>query len=98
MRLQRVRAEVTDALAGGMDALMAYKEAVRLGDAERAHVVASVAPMWLDDPARRRRLRELAEENLPEERKRARRELGRLEAERRHLEVGLALQRRRAVR
>ena len=95
MRLSRVRSEVYEDLASGHDALIDYERAVRLGDAERAGVLAKVGPGWLDDPARRRRLRQLVEENLPEERKEAKRDLERLEAEKRHVELGLALGRNR---
>lgn len=99
MRLQRVRSEVYDDLANGHDALIDYERAVRLGDRERAEVLAKVGPGWLDDPTRKRRLRQLVEENLPEERKKAKRDLERLEAEKRHLDFAFALRRprRRAV-
>ena len=95
MRLSRVRSEVYEDLASGHDPLIDYERAVRLGDAERAGVLAKVGPGWLDDPARKRRLRQLVEENLPEERKEARRDLAKLEAEKRHVELGLALGRNR---
>ena len=59
-------------------------------DTERAAVLAKVGPGWLDDPTRERRLRQLVEENLPESRRKAKRDLERLEAEKRSVELGLA--------
>ena len=99
MRLSRIRSEVYEDLANGHDPLIDYERAVRSGDTERAAVLAKVGPGWLDDPTRKRRLRQLVEENLPESRRKAKRDLERLEAEKRGVELGLALgrHRRRAV-
>ena len=94
MRLSRIRSEVYDDLSNGHDALIAYERAVRSGDTERAAVLAKIGPGWLEDPTRKRRLRQLVEENEPEGRKKAKRDLAKLEAERRHVELGLAMQRR----
>jgi hypothetical protein len=58
-------------------------------------VLAKVGPRRLTDPTRKARLRQLVEENLPEGRKRAKRDLERLEAEKRSVELGLALLRPR---
>ena len=96
MRLARIRSEVFDDLANGHDALIDYERAVRSGDTECAAVLAKVGPGWLEDPTRKRRLRQLVEENEPEGRKRAKRDLERLEAEKRHVDLGLAFARRRA--
>ena len=96
MRLQRIREEVRDDLESGtIDALVSYQEAVRLGDRERAEVLARMGPRYLTDHTRRARLRQLVEENLPESRRRAKRDLERLEAEKRSVELGLAMQRHR---
>lgn len=95
LRLARVREEVRDDLEGGVDALMAYKEAVRLGDAERAGIIGRMGPRYLKgDSVRRQRLAELVEENMPESQRDAKREHERLQAQRRNLEIGFALQRR----
>ena len=95
LRLQRIRSEVYEDLANGHDALIDYERAVRLGDTERAAVLAKIGPGWLEDPTRKRRLRELVEENLPESRRKAKRDLERLEAEKRSVELGLAFLRPR---
>ena len=95
MRLNRIRSEVYDDLANGHDALIDYQEALRLGDDERAAVLAKIGPGWLEDPARKRRLRQLVEDNLPESRRKARRDLERLEREKRSVELGLAFLRPR---
>ena len=96
LRLARVREEVRDDLESGLiDALVSYQEAARLGDRERAEVLARMGPRYLSDHTRRARLRQLVEENLPESRRRAKRDLERLEAERRSVELGLAMQRHR---
>ena len=96
MRLSRIRSEVYEDLSNGHDALIDYERAVRSGDTERAAVLAKVGPGWLEDPTRKRGLRQLVEENEPEGRKRAKRDLERLEAEKRHVDLGLAFARRRA--
>ena len=90
MRLARIRSEVFDDLSNGHDALIDYERAVRSGDEERAAVLAKIGPGWLEDPTRKRRLRQLVEENLPESRRKAKRDLERLEAEKRSVELGLA--------
>ena len=95
LRLQRIRSEVYDDLASGHDALIDYERAIRSGDTQRAAVLAKVGPGWLEDPTRRRRLRQLVEENLPEGRRKAKRDLGRLERQRRSVELGLAFLRPR---
>ena len=95
MRLQRIRSEVYEDLSNGHDALIDYERAVRSGDTERAAVLAKVGPGWLDDSTRKRRLRQLVEENLPEGRRKAKRDLARLEAEKRSVELGLAFLRPR---
>ena len=97
MRLARIRSEVYDDLANGHDALIDYQEAIRLGDTERAAVLAKIGPGWLEDPTRKRRLRQLVAENESPERKRAKRDLAKLEAEKRSVELGLALQRTRRL-
>ncbi len=100
MRLARIREEVRDDLeSGAIDALVSYQEAARLGDEERAEVLARMGTRYLPDHTRRARLRQLAAENEPESRKKARRELERLEREKRHLDLAFALRRprRRAV-
>ena len=95
LRLQRIRAEVVDEFVAGADPVYAYEHAIRVGDRERRDVIEKTAPVFLDDPDRKRRLRELAEEQLPEARRKARKELELLEGERRHLELGFALGRPR---
>ncbi len=96
LRLARIREEVRDDLEGGMiDALVSYQEAIKLGDRERAELIARMGPRYLTDPTRRARLRQLVEENLPEGRRKAKRDLERLEAEKRSVELGLAFLRPR---
>lgn len=97
LRLQRIRAEVYEDLSSGHDALIDYQEALRLGDTERAAALAKAGPGFLTDPTRKRRLRELVEENLPEERKEAKRDLERLEGEKRHLGLAFSLGRARRL-
>ncbi len=93
LRLARIREEVRDDLEGGLDPLLAYQEAVRLGDKERADVLGRMGPRYLKETTRKQRLRELVEEQLPESRRRAKKDLERLEAEKRSLDLGFAMQR-----
>lgn len=62
-------------------------------DAERAEVIGKVGAKYLQDPTRRRRLAELVGENEPEERKRAKKRLSELEAQKRTHALGSALHR-----
>ncbi len=91
LRHRRISEEVMEELAGGTDPIAAFDRAVRLGDDERAEIVAKHAGRFLDW-GQRRELDHRLEERLPERVKRARTRLQRLEAERRSLEVGLSLQ------
>ncbi len=94
LRLARIRAEVTDAFdAGRQDPIRAFEMAVRAGDAERAEVIGTVGPRYLDG-FRRARLAELVRENEPEDRKRARRRLEELEKQKQDHEVAVAISRR----
>ncbi len=94
LRLQRIRAEVTDALeAGTDDALVAYERAIRAGDLERAEVLGKVGAKYLQEPARRTRLRQLVAENEPADRRRAKERLGEIAGEQRTHELGVALRR-----
>ena len=98
LRLQRIRAEVyEDFMDGGHDPIRDYQRAVDLGDLERASVIGRVGPGFLEDPIRKRRLRELVEENEPESRRKAKRDLERLEREKRSVDLGLAFARHRRV-
>ncbi len=95
MRLARLREEVTDEFSDGkQDPIRAYEEAVRIGDKERQYVIEKVGPKFLADSSRRQRLTQLIEEQLPAGRREAKREHERLQAQRRNLEIGFALQRR----
>lgn len=95
LRLARIRAEVVDELeAGRDDPLRAYERATRAGDAERAEVLGKVGGKYLQEPARRARLRELVEENEPAERRRAKERLASLQGEKRTHELGSALHRK----
>ncbi len=94
LRLARIRAEVTDALdAGTDDALVAYERAIRAGDLERAEVLGKVGAKYLQEPARRARLRQLVAENEPADRRRAKERLGEIASEQRTHELGTALRR-----
>lgn len=94
LRLIRIRSEVTDDFeAGRQDPLVSYQQAVRAGDMERAEVIGKVGAKYLQDPIRRRRLAELVGENEPEERRRAKKRLAELEAQKRTHELGSALHR-----
>jgi hypothetical protein len=95
LRLARVRAEVTDELSSGLqDPLVAYRHAMRAGDAERAEVIGKLGAGHLEDPTRRRRLAELVAEHEPAERKRAKERLAELDERKRSLDLGGALNRR----
>lgn len=97
LRLARIRAELEDEFSRGMlDPLLAYQEAVRLGDRDRAQTIAKVGPKHLKDPSRKWRLGELVAEQEPPERKKAREELARLEQERFELDTAFEMQRRAA--
>jgi uncharacterized membrane protein YccC len=94
LRLQRIRAEVTDAFEGGhQDPLINYERAIRAGDDERAEVIAVVGPKYLTDPARRQRLGQLVAQNEPAERRRAKETLVKVEGAKRTHELGTALNR-----
>lgn len=93
LRLARLREEVRDELdSKRLDPLRGFEQAVRAGDRERASVIAKVGPRYLEG-ARRQRLAELVEANLPEKDREARQKLARLEREREDLALGLSMQR-----
>ncbi len=91
LRYRRISEDVMEDLAGGTDPIRAYDNAVRLGDEERAGIIAKHAPRFLDS-IQRRDLNRRVEERLPERVKAARTRLSQLEAEKRSLEVGLTMQ------
>jgi hypothetical protein len=95
LRLSRLRAEVTDAFDGKVDdPLQAYERAVRAGDDERAEVIGGVGLKYLEEPARRQRLRQLVSENEPDEVRKAKETLAKVEGQRFTHELGTALNRR----
>ncbi len=91
LRYRRISEDVMEDLADGTDPIRAYDNAVRLGDEERAGIIAKHAPRFLDS-VQRRDLYRRVEERLPEKVKDARARLSQLEAERRSLELGLTMQ------
>ncbi len=93
LRLSRIRGEVTDTFDGKVDdPLQAYERAVRAGDDERAEVIGVVGLKYLQEPARRQRLRQLVAQNEPADRRRAKETLVKVEQKRTH-ELGTALNR-----
>jgi len=94
LRLSRLRAEVTDAFSGKVDdPIQAYERAVRAGDDERAEVIGVVGLKYLQEPARRQRLRSLVAANEPADRRRAKETLAKVEGQKRSHELGTALSR-----
>ncbi len=91
LRYRRISEDVMEELAGEVDAVRAYDEAIRLGDEERAALIAKHAPRFLDS-IQRRDLNRRVEERLPERVKAARTRLSQLEAEKRSLEIVLTMQ------
>jgi len=95
LRLSRIRAEVVDAFDGKIDdPLQAYERAVRVGDDERAEVIGAVGLKYLEEPSRRQRLRGLVSENEPDEVRKAKATLAKVEGQKRTHELGTALNRR----
>lgn len=95
LRLARIRAELTDEFeAGRQDPLRAYETAIRSGDEERAEVIGKVGTRFLQGAARRQRLADLVEQNLPEDRRRAKQKIAELERQKMQLDFGSALMRR----
>ena len=94
LRLSRIRAEVVDAFDGKIDdPLQAYARAVRAGDDERAEVIGGVGLKFLEEPSRRQRLRQLVAQNEPDETRKAKATLAKVEGQKRTHELGTALNR-----
>ena len=94
LRLSRIRAEVTDAFDAQLDdPIQAFERAARAGDDERAEVIGNVGLKFLEEPARRQRLRQLVSENEPADRRRAKETLVKVEGAKRTHELGTALNR-----
>ena len=99
LRLSRIRAEVIDTFDGKIDdPLQAYERAVRAGDDERAEVIGGVGIRYLQEPARRQRLRQLASENEPDEVRKAKATLARVAGQKQSHELATALNRRLRAR
>ncbi len=94
LRLARIRSEVNDLFWSGRDdPFVAYERAIRAGDRERAQVIGQLGLNFLEEPSRRRRLKQLVTENQPEERKQARHQREEAEAKLRSTELAHALRR-----
>lgn len=102
LRRMELREELTDLFDRGplsRDPVQEYEQAIARGDAERAQVIAEIAPRYLrGEPFRQRRLNELVEANQPAAAKEAKEKITKLEAEERSADFGRALWQRIGAR